>query len=315
VTPIVFDPEILAARKQQAEHFPAFDPASLPTHEARSRMNQAALFFSDSKPELFAIHALAIEADGREIPGRLYQPTADQDSAAILFLHGGGWFSCNTDTHDRLARCLALEAGAAVLSIDYRLAPEHPFPAALDDTIAAWRWLHDRAARLGLDRSRLAVAGDSAGANLALALCVAERDAKRRQPAAAALLYGCFAPVFDTPSQRQLGDGRAGLTTARMRWYWSNYLGGDLTRPPLLAAPSLAGLAGLPPIYISYAELDPLADESRLLAAALQRDGVDHELVGWPRVGHGFMQLTRDAAIARTAVAAVGRFLARIRAV
>jgi acetyl esterase len=308
---IVFDPEILAARTRQAQLFPPFDPASLPPAEARRRMNEAALHFNDGRPDLASTEDVAIPAGHGAIGGRLYRPTTGTAVPAILFIHGGGWFNCSIDTHDRVARCLAREAGAAVLAIDYRLAPENPFPAGLHDVIGAWRWLRREATALAIDGSRLTVSGDSAGANLALALCLAERDEGRAMPNAAALNYGCFAPDFETASQRRLGDGRVGLTTDRMRWYWTNYIGPDLEHPPVLAAPSRAELAGLPPIHLCYAELDPLADESRLLARALGRAGVAHELVGWRNAGHGFLQLTRDAAIAREAVAAIAEFLRR----
>jgi acetyl esterase len=307
----VFDAEILAARRRQAELFPAFDPASLSPAEARRRMNAAARHFNDGGPPVAAVSEVGIPGTAGTIAGRLYRPTTGPGLPAILFLHGGGWFSCNIDTHDRLARCLALESGAAVLSIDYRLAPEHPFPAALFDAIDAWHWLQAEAPALGLDPGHLTVAGDSAGANLALALCVAERDHRRPLPKAAALIYGCFAPVFGTASQTALGDGRVGLTTARMRWYWRSYIGPDLTDPPRLAAPSLAPLDGLPPVHLCFAELDPLADESRHLARAFDRVGIAHELRGWPGAGHGFLQLTRDAKIARDAAGEVARFLAR----
>jgi len=312
VTPVVFDEEILAARKRQAVLFPAFDPASLPAEEARRRMNAAALFFNDGEPALPVIEDHVIPGEGADIPARLYKPAARDGLAAILYLHGGGWFSCNLDTHDRFARCLARDSGAAVLCIDYRLSPEHPFPAALEDAVAAWAWARRRAPELGLDPGRFMVGGDSAGANLALALAIVERDNFRPIPAAAALLYGCFAPIFTTASQRALGDGRVGLTTERMRWYWRNYIGPDLADPPPLAAPSTAPLHGLPPTFVGYAELDPLADESRRLAAALDRAGVVHELKGWAGAGHGFLQLTRDARLAREATAEIAAFLARV---
>ena len=312
---VVFDEEILAARMRQAALFPAFDPATLPVDEARRRMNAAALFFNDGEPALPAVEDYVIPGEGADIPARLYLPvTAGRPVAGILYLHGGGWFSCNLDTHDRFARCLARESGAEVLCIDYRLAPEHPFPAALEDSVTAWAWLRRHAPDLGLDPARLMVGGDSAGANLALALAIVERDNGRPVPAATALLYGCFAPVFTTASQRALGDGRVGLTTERMRWYWRQYIGGDLADPPPLAAPSTAQLHGLPPTFVGYAELDPLADESRRLAAKLGRAGVAHELRGWRGAGHGFLQLTRDARLARDATAEVACFLARFQA-
>lgn len=305
----VFDPEILAARKRQAEAFPAIDPSKLPSAEARSLMNAAAAFFSDGGPPIAGIDDFGIPGPDGPIRARLYRADSHSSGGALLFLHGGGWFNCNVDTHDRVCRLLARESGHIVLAIDYRLAPEHPFPAGLEDSRVAWRWLVDKASALGVKSAGVAIAGDSAGANLALALSVAERDAGGPMPARIALAYGCFAPDFDTASQRALGDGRIGLSTERLRWYWRNYIGPRLDDPPLLAAPSRANLRGLPPVYLGYAELDILSDESRLLSQKLIEAGVPHKLEGWPGAPHGFLQLTRDSALARRAVANMAAFL------
>jgi len=305
----VFDPEILAARKRQAESFPAIDPSKLPPAEARRVMNAAAAFFGDGGPPVEAVDDIRVPGPEGPIRARLYRPDTQPDGGALLFLHGGGWFNCNIDTHDRVCRLLALGSGRIVLAIDYRLAPEHPFPAGLEDSRAAWQWLAGEAPALGIDPAGIAIAGDSAGANLALAVAVAERDAGGSMPARIALAYGCFAPDFDTESHRALGDGRVGLSTERLRWYWRNYIGPRLDDPPPFAAPSRADLSGLPPVYLSYAELDILSDESRLLSQKLAQAGVPHELEGWPGAPHGFMQLTRDSALARRAVARMAAFL------
>jgi acetyl esterase len=305
----LLDPEILAARKRQAAAFPAIDPSKLPPAEARRLMNEAAMFFSDGGPALAGTEEVTVSGPVGTIRGRIYRPSLAAYGGAILFLHGGGWFNCNIDTHDRVCRCLALGSGQAVLAIDYRLAPEHPFPAGLEDCLAAWRWLADEAPALGVDPARIAVAGDSAGASLALALAMSERDAGRPLPSRIALAYGCFAPVFDTESHRAFGDGRVGLTTERMRWYWQNYLGPELDHPPAPATPSHGDLRGLPPIYVTFAEQDVLADDSRFLAQRLRDAGVENLLEGWPGAPHGFMQLTRDSAVARAAVAKMAEFL------
>jgi acetyl esterase len=305
----VLDPEILAARKRQAEAFPAIDPTALPSGEARRLMNAAALFFSDGGPPLPMVRDVAIPGPAGPIGGRLYGADAAGGAGALLFIHGGGWFNCNLDTHDRICRLLARDSGRIVLAIDYRLAPEHRFPAALEDSLAAWSWLNDHAADLGVEPADIAVGGDSAGGNVALALALSVRDGGGAQPSRLALAYGCFAPVFDTASHLALGDGRVGLSTERMRWYWRNYIGPNLDQPPPLAAPSLADLHGLPPVYLCYAELDVLSDESRILAPKLAAAGVAHVLEGWPGAPHGFMQMTRDSALARAAVAKMAAFL------
>lgn len=129
-------------------------------------------------------------------------------------------------------------------------------------------------------------------------------------PAALALFYGCYAPDFDTDSHRRLGDGRFGLTTARMRWYWQGYAGADLEQVPVSAAPLNARLEGLPPLYLNLAALDPISDDTRRLAQRLAQAGARHELKEWPQTGHGFLQMTRDVEVARRALDDAARFLA-----
>ena len=301
------DPEIVAARLKQAARVRAVDFTALPPDEGRAIANGAALFFNDGQPDMAEIRDLSIPSADGPMRARLYRPVA-RPTGAILYTHGGGWFHCNVDTHDRLMRLLAQQSGFAVLGIDYRLAPEHRFPAALDDTRAAWHWLCANATSLGVESDGLAIAGDSAGANLALATALSLRDDGRAVPSALALFYGCYAPNFDTESHRTLGDGRFGLTTARMRWYWQNYVG-ELSAAPTLATPLKANLAGLPRTYLSLAELDPISDDTRALAKKLSSAGVQHELVAWPGTGHGFLQMTRDAAIAREAIDHAAQFL------
>jgi acetyl esterase len=206
-------------------------------------------------------------------------------------------------------RVLARDSGLAVLGVDYRLAPEHPHPAGLEDAISAWRWMAKNAERLNLNPQRVGVAGDSAGANIALAMILAERDAGRAMPQAAALFYGCYAPDFETESHRNHGDGRFGLSTARMRWYWENYAGKTPANAAASATPLHADFTGLPPTYLALADLDPLADDTRILAERLNAAGVPHVLKQWRGAGHGFLQMTRDVELARDAAADAARFL------
>ncbi len=304
------DPEIRAAQARLAERVPPYDPLALPVAEQRRLAAAVAAFWADGLPELPRVETLSIPGPAGPMRARLYWP-ASQGTGAILYFHGGGWTNGDVDSHDRTMRCLARDSGLMVMGVDYRLAPEHPYPAGLDDCRAAWRWLAAEAPRLGLDPARLAVSGDSAGANLALGVCVAERDAGGPVPAAGALFYGCFAPIFDTDSHRANGDGRFGLSTERMRWYWTNFVGPDHASVPAPAAPLRAALAGLPYLYLALAELDPLADDTRLLAGRLTEAGVPHDLDTWPGAVHGFLQMTRDVAIARAAVAKGAQALAR----
>jgi len=206
-------------------------------------------------------------------------------------------------------RSLAERSAAVLVGVEYRLAPEYPYPAALDDCLAAWDWIEHRARRYALDPGRFAFAGDSAGATLALSLALRLRDAGRTAPAGLALLYGCFAPGLDTDSARAFGDGAYGLTDARMQCYWDRYLDAARAEPPAQAAPLYADLAGLPPVFLGVAEADTVADDSRMLLGRLEAAGVPAELLVWPGALHGFLQMTRDVALARDAMDDIARIV------
>lgn len=196
----------------------------------------------------------------------------------VVFVHGGGWTFGSPATHERFARLLAVGTGAQVVVPDYRLAPEHPAPAGIEDVLAVIAGLGDAA--------RLVLCGDSAGANIALAAALA---GPARPVAMLSLLYGCFAPVFETASHVRNGDGRYGLSTARMRWYWANWLG---AAADARAVPMEADLTGLPRCHLVGAGLDPLCDDSLMLADRLGRHGVVSRLDIVPGVVHGFLQMT-----------------------
>jgi acetyl esterase len=300
------DPEILAARARQAEAFPGLDVTKLPPAEARHLANQAAAMFNDGGPEMARVETFFVG----DIRTRYYEPHGRKGAGAIFYIHGGGWFSCNVDTHDRMLRCLALDAHVPVISVDYRLSPEHVFPAALNDCVVVWCWVQDNAARYGIDPKKIAISGDSAGANLALAVTLHERDEGRQMPACGALLYGCYEPDLDTASSRTYNQGY-GLTTERMKWYWNNYLGPAKDSPPLLATPSRADMTGLPPQFLGYAQCDTLADESPMLAAKLRAAGVEVVLKEWPNTVHGFLQMTAVVKAARQAVTDTAQALAK----
>src|ERR1700754_495577 len=220
---VEIDPEILAVRAAQLERFGAFDITQLPPADGRALVNAASLALNDGLTEMASV-------ENHEVGGvrvRVYVPRRVTARGYVYYLHGGGWFACNVDTHDRMLRLLAEETGAVLFSADYRHAPEHPYPAPLDDAAGGWNWVEARAARFGPHTTRFVFAGDSAGANLALALTLRLRDAGRTLPLGNALLYGCFAPALDTASARVFGAGGYGLTHERMEWYWANYLAGS----------------------------------------------------------------------------------------
>lgn len=281
------------------------DPWTIPIDEARRLALQTMLAWNAPKVELAEIGNDTIAGPAGPIALRWYRP-APGTLPAILYFHGGGWTFGSIDTHDRTARLLAQAAGAVVVSVEYRLAPEHPHPAAHDDARAAFDWLRNQTARLNLN-GKILVGGDSAGANIALGLCVGLRDARAPQPDGALLFYGCFAPMFDTDSHRRHGAGQYVLTSERMRWFWSNYLDTATPFDPI-GAPLHADLGGLPPMHLAIAELDCLADDSWLLAKRLAEARVPHETRLYRGVVHGFLQMSRQLAPARAAIAAAGRW-------
>jgi acetyl esterase/lipase len=233
-----------------------------------------------------------IEGPAGRIPIRVYRPPTDDDapSPGVVFFHGGGWSVGDLDTYDGTARSHAVGARAVVVSVDYRLAPEHPYPAAVDDAWAATRWVADHAADLGVDGSRLAVAGDSAGGNLAAVVAQLARDASGPPIRFQLLWYP--STTFDTslPSFTEnadapvLGlDGCKGFT----RWYIGDF---DLTELPATLAPAhAASLAGLPPAYIAVAGHDPLRDDGARYAELLSAAGVPVELDNADTLIHGYL--------------------------
>jgi acetyl esterase len=222
------------------------------------------------------------------VPGRLYRPSDDVALGLLVYFHGGGWVVCNLDTHDDLARRLAIESGCAVLSVDYRLAPEHPFPAGLDDAVAATSWAHEHAHELGCDPDRLAIGGDSAGANLAAV--VAQRGLVPLR--FLLMIYPTTDARAQTASCEECRDGPF-LTAAGMRWFRDHYLSGGDGAPddprvsPLLADD--AALAASPPTLVITAEVDPLRDEGEAYAARLQSLGVPASFSRYDGMFHAFV--------------------------
>ena len=293
---------------------PAIDFRAMPIAQARQAADAASLPWSAGAPAI-ASRELTIPAPGHSMRARLYLPEhlsrSEQPSSMILYIHGGGWTFGSIDTHDGTMRHLAVEAGTAVLGIDYRLAPEHPFPAPLDDVIAALGYLERGGLGQPVTAENIAIAGDSAGANLALAALLRRRDQGMATLAAGSLFYGCYAADFETRSHAAFGGGDFLLTTANMRWYWSNFLGGELQSKDSLAVPLGANLAGLPPVYLSAAGLDPLRDDTVRLAQHLANASVPFRFDHIPGVVHGCLRMARELDAARAMLAAGGEYIAR----
>jgi acetyl esterase len=241
---------------------------------------------------LHAVRDIEIPLEGRTLSARLYLPEADTVPPLTLFLHGGGWVIGTLDTHDALCRELAHYSGSAFLSLAYRLAPEHPFPAGLDDSVDTLRWIEEQGDALGVDTLRLAVAGDSAGANLAAAAAMRIRDeggpALRHQ----LLFYPVADNDFATASYRENGAPGYLLSGEMMQWFWRHYLGDpDRQDVPLAAILRAPSHSDLPSATILTAELDPLRDEGMALARKLAEGGVEVSAETAPGMIHGFASM------------------------
>lgn len=263
---------------------------------------------TDEPLAMARVEELTIPIDGAEIAARLYVPEgAGATPGLTVFFHGGGWVLGTLETHDSTCRALAEESGSGLLSIGYRLAPEHPYPTAVEDCFAATRWASDNAKRLGLDGARLAVAGDSAGGNLAAAVTLMARDRGGPEIAHQLLIYPVTEHDFTTASYQAHGAKGGFLSLDAMQRFWSDYLGGrDPGEAPLAALLRRDDLAGLAPATVIVAEHDPLRDEGAAYAAKLAEAGVPAELIEAPGMIHGFFGMTELVPDAERWVALAG---------
>jgi len=264
-------------------------------------------FFTQPEPPAVG-EVRALRTDGG-VPLRLYRPVAAGVHPVLVYFHGGGWTIGDLDTHDVLCRQLCDAAGAAVLAVDYRLAPEHRFPAAVDDCLAAVRWLRREAAALALDGARVAIGGDSAGGNLAAAVALLLRDAGEAAPALQLLIYPATDQRAGAPSHRSNAQGYL-LTADSVAWYRGHYLPDPAQWTDWCASPLLApDLSRLPPALVLTAGFDPLRDEGRQYADALSAAGNRVQYVCFERQVHGFITMSKVIDEARTAVALCGAVL------
>jgi len=285
------------------------DLTAIPAHEVRAA-------FESREPapgeDVASVEDLEVPGPAGNVPVRVYRPDgASEPAPVVVYFHGGGWVLGSIATHDGSCRALANRTGAVVASVGYRLAPEHPYPAALDDCFAATCWVAAHADDLGVDPGRLAVAGDSAGGNLAAAVCLAARDRGGPTIAFQTLVY----PVTDLepdrwPSMAANADGPL-LTRAAMDWFIGHYAGDPPPLDDALAAPiRAADLSGLPPAHVSTAGHDPLQDEGAAYAEALAAAGVPVAHDDFPTLIHGFVgfaDVVPAAGEARDAIAAALR--------
>ena len=290
---------ILAALERQGR--PPYEQMSL--EEGRTEMLRGATVAGGHPPALSGVNELTVAGAAGSLPARHYLPFASSEpQPLIVFFHGGGFVQGGLDSHDVACRLLAKHSGAQVLSVDYRLAPEHPFPAAVEDAGAALGWALDRAAELGADRARIAVAGDSAGGNLAAVASVeATRSADGRAPILQLLIY----PATDFASRsrsHELFEQGFLLVREDMDWFTTNYVGDADPEDPRLSVVRAPDLQGAPPAIVVTAGFDPLRDEGEAYAARLREAGVPVVLRRFPGLIHGFLNLTGISRSSRDAV-------------
>ena len=280
--------QMMAAQAQAAGVPPLWelDPAT-----ARANAEVSFQAFNQPLPASVTIADRTIPGPAGEIPVKIFTPAGQGPFPLVVYFHGGGWVIGSPATHTKLCAELAEGAGAVVVSVHYRLAPEHTPPAQLDDCVAAVRWAVDHAAELNADGSRFALAGDSAGGNLAACAALRLRDEGGPRARLQLLLYGAFTGNNDLPSVIENGEGKI-LTRQMMDWFYRHYLsaGADPKDPYIF--PINGDLRGLPPAHLIVGTLDPLLDDSKLYAEALQKAGVPVKLSIYQDQPHIFLQLT-----------------------
>lgn len=292
------------ARNALRPTFASLDPATM-RQRAAAELNP----WNAGAPELAVVRDFAVPSPAGQIPVRLYDPAPGQGSGVLVHFHGGGWIIGDLDMEDGSLRHLAARGGFKILSVDYRLAPEHMFPAPLEDGETVLRWIAAHYGEIDVDPARVAVSGSSAGANVAIGTALRVRDHGGPVLAMMALLYGAYSGGGgDYPSRTRFGDGRFGLPAAAMEMFWSLYLGQD--RNHSHAVPLKAELSGLPAAMILAAELDILSDESRELADRLRAVGAEVTFKLYEGGMHGFTHYFQVSPLARQALADVADGLA-----
>jgi acetyl esterase len=266
------------------------------------RLKEARIVAHRPRIPVARVEAVAIPGPAGTIDARLYVPEeAGETSPLLVYFHGGGWVIGGLDTHDDPCRFLASHAGVRLLAVDYRLAPEHPFPAAAEDALAAYEWTTGNAEQLGAEPDRIGVGGDSAGANLAAAVCLMARDAGGPLPAMQLLIYPVAETAGTAPSRRTFGDGFL-LTRGDINWFEDHYLPPGVDRQdPRVALLNATHLRGLPLAYIATAGFDLLRDEGEAYAQRLREAGVRVALRRHPGLIHTFLNLTAICPTARAA--------------
>ena len=281
---------------------------SLPPVEGRAVYRKRALLFEGDPLQIDDVRDGTIPSAAGPVGIRAYRPAGGRPRPIFIYLHGGGWTLGDLDTHDAVCRRISAAADCLVVSVDYRLAPEHPYPAALDDVIASIGWLAAHGAELGGDQTRLALGGDSAGGNLTAGAVIRLRDEAGPRVALQVLIYPATQASFETLSCYENAEGYL-LTTADLVWFWGNYLADSpAAAADPYACPGVAtDLRDLPPAVIITGGFDPLRDDGEIYAVKLRAAGVPLVARRFPGMIHGFVALPIEIAAGRRAIGMIAR--------
>jgi acetyl esterase len=278
------------------------DRTVAPLSEVRAAQDRVGAFLGLDSVPLQSERDVMLPGPHGDVPCRFYYPEGIDSPACLIYLHGGGFMQGSLNSWNHFLRDLVRQSGVAVLSVDYRLSPEAKFPVAFDETVAMIRLMASEGAKQGIDPRRLAVGGDSAGANLALAAALALRDGGENLLSFQLLIYGVYSTDVESSSWQRFGRG-AGLSQTQFRWILETYLAEPAQQADWRVAPLLADLTGLPPAHLIVGSLDPLLDDSNNLAAKLKAADVPANLTIYQGINHGFIRYGRLIRTARHAVA------------
>jgi len=275
----------------------------LPLAEAR-KVPLGLIEFGGPEESMAEVQNRTVRGPSGPIPVRVYRPVKKETLPALMFFHGGGFVICNLDTHDRLCRSIAKASGCAVISVDYRLAPEHKYPAAVDDAFAATQDVAEHGAEFGIDPSWIAVGGDSAGGNLAAVVSLLARDRGGPKLKFQLLIYPLVDFNDQSPSMQQFGQGDHFLSMEGMDWFKKSYLpSAEAAREPSASPINATDFRGLPPAMVITAECDPLRDQGEAYARKLEAAGVPVELKRYAGMIHPFLSLAGIITAGKTAIA------------
>jgi len=301
------DPQIRAFVAEMKAGFSRYPPfGQLTFAEARRVAEAVRRPWREGGPAMALIDERRIATDAGDVRIRIYRPGQERasDSAPVLvYLHGGGWTLFSLDTHDRVMREYAARSGVTVIGVDYALSPEAKFPRALEQTIGTVEWLHARGGELGLDAQRLAIGGDSAGGNLAVATALKLRDGGKGDWIGAMLLnYAALDSQCSARAIEQYGGPAFMLAGEEMHQFWANYLRSAEDAGNPYACPARADLRGLPPAFLTIGECDLLAEQNLAFARKLREAAVETEAVIYPGATHSFLEAVAIANVAARAL-------------